>query len=480
MVTEPDPVDFYNLTKTAVLNVTSGRFVLGVGMGNSRIPELIVAVDEDVDHADQVQIRVISTSDIILQATVTDIEHRREMGGAQKVLTLEGLSYFLGKKWAEDSIVDGNTDTAITNLLALMTRPASLSLSVVEVSATALESYPARGYLSTAIKDLLEMATFVVAEGFDGGPALIYSRLGNRPGGPGTLELDGGNMDGWLISSRAMPTPIVNRVLIEGEREDFGYYEAWEPSGGETEFVLTNTPTSNVTIYYRDNVGDPEKTILQGGSKQDGQDYYVDRDVKTVYFDAHTVVGSGRTYYFDYQGRHPVEAKVANQSSIDSYWESWEEARNAIVKNQDDMLLLATKWLATASKKELRVVAASFFRSTFLPNTTVRVIDRLSKLDRDFVLSEVVVDYPSHNATLVFAENRPSLEDYLGGLKETLNRVDETPRDEGITIESFQEFFRFEVNMTLVAKTYTSTDGIVWTEIAQNLQPPDGIQVVAI
>lgn len=482
MVTAPDPIEFYDLTKTALLNVESGNFILAMKVGGARIPELVVAVDEPVDHTDQIQIRVIDGAEVLWQGTVTDIQHRRTEGKAQKVLTIEGSSFFLTKKWAEDTTVTGNTDSAVDTLLALQVYPVAISLDIQDISGTNVESYNSRGYVATGVKDLVEMASSVVVEGYNGGPVLAYSKFGNRPGGAGTLELDGGNRDGELIASWAMPTPIVNFVRIEGEREDFGFYETWEPAGGGPwgSFVLSSTPTSNVTVYFRDNVGDVEKQILQGGSKQDEQDYYVDKDTKKVTFDAHTVVGAGRVYYFDYQGRHPVSAIVRNEGSIKGFWESWEEARNAIVKSQDDMELLANKWLRIVSKKELRCVAACFFRKTFLPNTTVRVIDRLSGMDQNFVLTEVNVRYPELSATLVFAENRPTLQEYLAGMKETMNRVDETPRDEGVTIRSLQRFFRQEVHQKLTAKALTSTDDITYTERWRNLQPPDDIPVVVI
>jgi len=477
----PDPLEFFNVTKSTVLDVVKGRFFHATGLNRSSIKYLECKINEDVDDGDIILVRGIGDGFQVIQSPVTHIKQLR--GRNRLRLQFSSTGSLLAKKDAEGTLLTGDLDTALATTLAIQTGNHAMNLVIISASGGSIDLYPCRGYVSDALEDLIKMANNIWVEGHEAGSPTLYAVApGAMPGGLSVFNCTVGDVNGKVISIEVIPDSIVNVVKIEGEREDYGYNDEWDPAGGGpwTSHVLTAIPTSSVSVWYNDNVNDPSKAnVLQGGPEQDSSaDYYVDPDQKTIHFTGHTVVGSDRRYYFDYTGRYPVVAISRNDSSVGKYWESSRKVINAVVKTEADLQLIADKYRDLMSVSEHRVIVGSIYRQEYIPNTAVQVRERVAGLDRRLIIQEVTVDYPTHACTIVFGEYRPSLAEYIALMKDELRRIDQGPNNEGDILHTQAEHYRIRVQVRFTGIVSTSLNGSDWTEHWRTTNPVEEIVVV--
>lgn len=425
---EIESIKFYNDTESADLGVINADISLNLGLGGTKFSMTLSPLAE------------ISMGDIILVqendgapswtltgGIVTKLEQVFMGGGYMKRAFCRGISYLINHKRLDNVQYGGDIEVQITAMLnAHFSTDHVIGLNAIEDSTENIGAYPGRERAGDFVRDMMKLTSFKIMEAWNATCKLNWASFG---GGATSkrLYLYGKRKAGRLASlQNTGGGKIINYVRIEGQRELPVDRETWSPAGAEGSFTLAAIPYGPMRVSWKTGAAVVAETLLTGGTQADGSsvDYYLDREGKTVHFTGHVVVGGGNVYYFEYATRVLLLHEAKDEDSITAHGEHYQSVKDIVVKQDVDIELYANRFLELMAWPERFAAVYAAFKHEYIPNSPYTLLMKALKLSDPFVITNVDISYPSHQAHIRFGEVRPSFQEFLAQMSQDITRLD--------------------------------------------------------
>jgi hypothetical protein len=213
---------------------------------------------------------------------------------------------------------------------------------------------------------------------------------------------------------------LVNKYTILGSEELVETEDAQDGTGAKTQFTLTSTP-----FDMRVEVGG----VLQTGGNDATSgsfDYSVDIQNKQVNFESGSIPGAGSgNVVFIYNKPLTRTALNKSQTSIDTYGEHKKTQFATELKDVSDVQDYCKKYIAMYKDPFLSTKLSVIDISDVYPGQTLRVVDSVNNIDRDFLVTEIEMVYPYKPDTVNVGDEELRTNNWGNDASRRIRRIEE-------------------------------------------------------
>lgn len=233
------------------------------------------------------------------------------------------------------------------------------------------------------------------------------------------------------------PNRLANSCTVIGDKAKFNTNETTASAAvAQTEFVVTYKITGNVRVT----VDGTEKIGGQSGSTGTF-DYSVDKEQKTITFQAAMSGGEAVVIYYEYE--LPIKIRARNEASIASYGVFPKKITDDTLKTTNDARKLAKKIVSVLGTPARSGGLLVNWDENIDVGETVQVVDTFNSIDETFVVVNSVRKYPEGSKKIFVGTEEINIFDINKDLNDRIKKL-----------ESKQD------NSDIVQRYITSTENI--------------------